>query len=69
MTRKQPKIKGAVYYNEKLIGVNAYVEHEENRMIFDELPKRMTVDINISKVDYIINLSDIRKPSSYYRIN
>ena len=46
-----------------------FVEHEENRMIFDELPKRMTVDINISKVDYIINLSDIRKPSSYYRIN
>ena len=69
MTRKQPKIKGAVYSNEKLIGINAYVEQDESRMIFDELPKRITVDINISKVDYIINLSDIRKPSSYYRIN
>lgn len=69
MAKKQPKIKGAVYSHGKLIGINAFVEHEESRMIFEELPKKMPVDVNINKVDYIINLSDINKPSSYYRIN
>jgi|688.fasta_scaffold649872_3 hypothetical protein len=68
MTRKQPKIKNAVYSKDKLIGINAYLEHNEHRMIFQELPKKMEVDVNIKRVEYIINLSDIRKPSSYYLI-
>ena len=68
MTRKQPKIKNAVYSKDKLIGINAYLLHEEGVMIFQELPKRMEVEFNIKRVEYIINLSDIRKPSSYYLI-
>lgn len=69
MKRKQPNLKDAVYNrNEKLIGINGYIDREEKRIIFDELPTKKTVQADLDKVEYIINYMDIRKPSSYYRL-
>ena len=68
--RKQPKIINAVYSrNGKLIGINGYIDREENRIIFEELPKKETIQANLDRVDYILNMSDVTKPSSYYRLN
>lgn len=66
---KQPKINNAVYCKGKLIGINAYIDKEENRMVYDELPKKLPVQVDLPRVDYILNWSEIKKPSSYYRIN
>jgi hypothetical protein len=67
--RKHPKIKNAMYYKGKLIGINSFVDSENERVIYEELPKKQTVDVDINRVNSIINLSDIRKPSFYYRFN
>ena len=67
--RKQPKIKNAVYdYKGRLIGINGFLDRDENRIVFDELPKKQPIQADFNRVEFILNWSDIRKPSSYYRL-
>lgn len=54
-------------YKGNLIGYFIEIDRNENVMIFEELPKLLPVQIDLNRVDYIVNFSDINKPSAYYR--
>jgi len=55
-------------YKGNLIGYFIEIERNEKVMIFEELPKLMPIQIDLNRVEYILNFSDINKPSAYYRI-
>jgi len=56
-------------YKGKLIGYFIEIERKENLFIFEELPKKLSVQVDLNRINYIVNFTDSTKPSAYYRIN
>jgi hypothetical protein len=56
-------------YKGKLIGYFIEIERKENLFIFEELPKKLPVQVDLNRINYIVNFTDISKPSAYYRIS